>query len=125
MAKRDLKAMSPAETEVLRLVWQLGEATVQQVCAALPARRKVAYRTVQTLLRRLEGKGYLRHKIEGKAHLFVPAVQQDQVVKRTVLDFLDRLFGGDPRPLMQFLAEDGRINEEDIEKLRKLIEKSS
>jgi BlaI family transcriptional regulator, penicillinase repressor len=124
MGKHDLKAMSPSETEVLRLVWQLGEATVQQVCDALPARRNVAYKTVQTLLRRLEEKGYLRHKIEGKAHIFVPAVQREQVVKRTVLDFLDRLFGGDPRPLMQFLAEDGRIDAKDIEELKKLIDKS-
>jgi BlaI family transcriptional regulator, penicillinase repressor len=125
MMNRNMKAMSPAETEVLRLVWQLGEATVQQVCAALPARRKVAYKTVQTLLHRLEEKGYLRHTIKGKAHIFLPAVQRDQVVKRTVLDFLDRLFGGDPRPLMQFLAEDGRIDAEDIEKLKELIEKPS
>lgn len=124
MLKRNMKAMSPAETEVLRLVWQLGHATVQQVCDALPARRTVAYKTVQTMLRRLEEKGYLRHKIEGKAHIFVPAIQRERVVKRTVLDFLDRLFGGDPRPLMQFLAEDGQIDAKDIEELRKLIDKS-
>lgn len=124
MVRRKLKAMSPAETEVLRLVWQLREATVQQVCAALPARRKVVYKTVQTLLRRLEEKGYLQHRSQGKAHLFSPAVQREQVVKRTVLDFLDRLFGGDPRPLMQFLAEEGRIDANDIEELKKLIDKS-
>ncbi len=124
MVRRNMKAMSPAETEVLRLVWQLGEATVQQVWDALPERRTVAYKTVQTLLRRLEDKGYLRHKIEGKAHIFLPAVQREQVVKRTVLDFLDRLFGGDPRPLMQFLAEDGRIDAEEIERLKRLIERS-
>jgi BlaI family transcriptional regulator, penicillinase repressor len=124
MPKHDLKAMSPAETEVLRLVWQLGEATVQRIHEAMPSNRKVAYKTVQTLLRRLEDKGYLRHRTEGKAHIFEPAVQREQVVKRTVLDFLDRLFGGDPRPLMQFLAEDGRIDIKDIEKLKQLIEKS-
>jgi BlaI family penicillinase repressor len=123
MVRRNMKAMSPAETQVLRLVWQLGEATVQQVCAALPARRKVTYKTVQTLLRRLEEKGYLRHRIEGKAHIFGPAVQREQVVKRTVLDFLDRLFGGDPRPLVHFLAADGRIDEDDIRRLRQLIDK--
>ena len=123
MSKKQLRAMSPAETEVLRLVWQIGEATVQQVHEALPAGRKVAYKTVQTLLRRLEDKGYLTHKIEGKAHVFCPAVQREAVVKRTVLDFLDRLFGGDPRPLMQFLAEDGHIDIQDIERLKALVEK--
>jgi BlaI family transcriptional regulator, penicillinase repressor len=124
MGKKELRAMSPAETEVLRLVWQLGEATVQQVHEALPEKRKVAYKTVQTLLRRLEEKGYLNHKAKGKAHVFCPAVRREAVVKRTVLDFLDRLFGGDPKPLMQFLAREGRIDTEDIEELKKLIDES-
>jgi len=124
MGKEKLRAMSPAETEILRLVWQLGEATVQQIHDNLPPQRKVAYKTVQTLLRRLEEKGYLIHKMEGKAHLFLPAVKREAVVKRTVLDFLDRLFGGDPRPLMQFLAREGRIDAEDIEELRRLIDQS-
>ena len=123
MTKQELRAMSPAETEIVRLVWQLEEATVQQICDLLPAKRKIAYKTVQTLLRRLENKGYLTHKISGKAHVFFPAVKREDVVKRTVLDFLDRLFGGDPRPLMQFLAEDGKIKPDDIKRLKRLIEK--
>jgi len=124
MSKGKLRAMSPAETEILRLVWQLGKATVQQIQDALPESRTVAYKTVQTLLRRLEKKGYLTHKTEGKAYVFCPAVKREAVVKRTVLDFLDRLFGGDPRPLMQFLAREGRIDAQDIEELKKLIDKS-
>ncbi len=123
MTKRKLSPMSPAETEILRFVWQIGEATVQQVCNQLPPKRNIAYKTVQTLLRRLEDKGYIRHKMKGKAYVFFPAVKREDVVKRTVVDFLDRLFGGDPRPLMQFLAEDGKIDAEDIERLRKLLEK--
>jgi len=123
MVKQKLRAMSPSETEILRLVWQLEEATVQQICALLPPRRNIVYKTVQTLLRRLENKGYLKHKIKGKAYVFLPAVKREDVVKRTVLDFMDRLFGGDPRPLMQFLAEDGKIDAEDIKRLKKLIEK--
>ena len=124
MSKRELRAMSPAETEILRLVWQLGDATVQQIHNALPESRKVGYKTVQTLLRRLEKKGYLVHKAQGKAYVFCPAVKREAVVKQTVLDFLDRLFGGDPRPLMQFLAEEGRIDARDIDELKKLIDKS-
>ena len=124
MGKRQLRAMSPAETEVLRLVWQLGAATVQQVHDTLPEGRKIAYKTVQTLLRRLEEKGYLTHKVEGRAYVFCPAVKREAVVKRTVLDFLDRLFGGDPRPLMHFLAREGHIDAQDVEELKKLIDES-
>jgi len=122
MTKEHLRAMSPAETEILRLVWQLEAASGQGVCEALPPERKIAYKTVQTLLRRLEEKGYLQHKSEGKAHVFVPAVRREQVVRRTVLDFVDRLFGGDPKPLMQFLAQDGHLEAEDLDELKKLID---
>jgi len=124
MTKRKLRAMSRAETEILRLVWQLDGATVQQILDLLSVKRKIAYKTVQTLLRRLENKGYLKHKIRGKAHVFFPAVKREKVIKKTVLEFVDRLFGGDPRPLMQFLAEDGHIDTKDIKRLRRLVEKS-
>jgi predicted transcriptional regulator len=123
MTKRKLPAVSPAETEVLRLVWQLDKATVQQVCDSLPVKRKITYATVQTLLRRLERKGYLKHRIRGKAHVFFGAVKSDKVIKRSVNDFLDRLFGGDPIPLMQYLAEHGKIDADDIEELKHLIGK--
>jgi len=120
MTLADLPALSPSETEVLRLVWQLEKATVQDVCEKLPAKRKITYATVQTLLRRLEKKGYLKHSVDGKAHVFSAAVKREQVVKRSVGEFLDRLFGGDPIPLMQYLAEHGKINADDIDRLKKL-----
>ena len=123
MVRKNLPALSPSETEILRLVWHLDKATVQEVCDKLPARRKIAYATVQTLLRRLENKGYLKHDVRGKAHVFFAAVKKEHVVKRSVGDFLDRLFGGDPIPLMQYLAEHGKISTDDIEKLKRLTSK--
>lgn len=123
MAKKKLPAMSRTETEILRLVWQLNEATVQQIRDRLPADRKLAYNTVQTLLCRLEQKGYLKHREKGRAHVFSALVEPQQVIRTTVRDFLGRLFGGDPKPLVQFLAEDGKIDEEDIKRLRELIRK--
>ncbi len=123
MTQKKLPAVSPSETEILRLVWQLDQATVQDVCNKLPARRKIAYATVQTLLRRLEKKGYVKHRIRGKAHVFFAAVKSENVIKRSVNDFLDRLFGGDPIPLMQYLAEHGKIDAGDIKKLKRLAGK--
>lgn len=120
MTRKKLPALSPSETEILRLFWHLGKATVQEVCDNLPARRKIAYATVQTLLRRLEKKGYLKHNIRGKAHVFFPTVKREAVIKRSVGDFLERLFGGDPIPLMQYLAKHGKIDTDDIERLKEL-----
>ena len=123
MTKKKLRAMSPTETEILRLVWELNEATVQQIREKLPSNRSLAYNTVQTLLCRLEQKGYLKHHLKGRAHVFSALVKPREVIKTTVRDFLGRLFGGDPKPLVQFLAEDGKLDEEDIKRLRELIKK--
>jgi BlaI family penicillinase repressor len=123
MAKNRRPAMSPAETEVLRLVWQSHEATVQQVYDALPPTRKVTYVTVATLLRRLEGKGYLKHRVRGKAFVYVPAAKKEDVIRRTIGDLVERLFGGNPVPLMQHLAQHSGITDEDIERLKELAKK--
>ena len=124
MAKESLPALSPAETEILRFVWQLEPATVQEICDSLPKDRSIAYATVQTLLRRLEKKGYVRHEVQGKAHLFSAAVKREHVIKRTVGDFVQRLFGGDPLPLMLHLADQSDLNADDIDELKKLIDRS-
>ena len=123
MTRRKRPAMSPAETEVLRLVWESKKATVQQVCDALPAKRNVTYVTVATLLRRLEEKGYLKHKVRGKAFIYTPAVKKEDVINRTIGDLVQRLFGGNPVPLMQHLALHSEISDEDIEELRDLAKK--
>lgn len=124
MRKKALPAVSPAETEILRLVWRLGTATVQDVCDTLPTERSVTYATVQTLMRRLEKKGYVRHDVTGKAHLFRSAVNREDVIHRTVRDFVDRLFGGDPVPLMMHLADHSKLTGEDIHRLKKLIDRN-
>ncbi len=123
MTRRKRPAMSPAETEVLRLVWESKKATVQQVYDALPENRKVTYVTVATLLRRLEEKGYLKHRAQGKAFIYTPAVKKEEVINRTIGDLVQRLFGGNPVPLMQHLALHSGISDEDIEKLRDLAKK--
>jgi BlaI family penicillinase repressor len=122
--QKHLPPLSPSETEILRILWPLKAATVQAVCAALPAGRTIGYATVQTLLRRLEKKGYIAHTTEGKAHVFAPLVQPQRVIGTAVKSFLDKLFGGDPVPLMQYLAEHNEISLDDIEKLRNIIEVS-
>lgn len=122
-SKSPLRPISPAETEILRLIWELGQASVQQVYEALPPHRDIAQGTVQTLIRRLEQKGYVKHHCQGRTYIFRAAAKPEAVIKRSVSDFLNRLFGGDPVPLMQHLAAHGHLRAEDLERLRKLVDK--
>jgi len=124
MGKRKLRAMSPAETEILRIIWELNQATIQQICDELPPGREIVYKTVLTLVRRLEKKGYVKHKTTGKANVYSAKVKREDVVRRTVHDFLDRLFAGEAGPLVQFLAEDGLLGPEEAKRLKEIIENS-
>ncbi|MBN1943683.1 MAG: BlaI/MecI/CopY family transcriptional regulator [Phycisphaerae bacterium] len=121
MSPKKLQSLSPSETEILRLLWPLRSGTVQDICDRLPAERDIAYATVQTLLRRLEKKGYVAHETKGKAHVFRPAVRPEKVIRRSVGDFVDKLFGGDPVPLMMHLVDECSLSAKDYERLKELI----
>lgn len=123
MNKRTLRALSGAETEVMVILWELDRGSVQDVCDKLPAERSIAYATVQTLLRRLEKKGYVAHDVEGKAHIFYPVAERDEVVGSALGVFVDKLFGGSCSGLVQYLAEHGKIDAEDIDRLRDITGK--
>ena len=117
-----LRSLSPSETEILRLLWDAGSGSVQAIVDRLPADRKIAYATVQTLLRRLESKGYVRHRLVGKAHVFEPLEGKDKVIQSAVGSFLQRLFGGDAVPLVMHLARHGKLTMDDVKRLKKIIE---
>lgn len=121
----ELAALSGAEGEVLRILWELERGSVQSVLNGMPAGRDVAYATVQTLLRRLEKKGYVGHEKVGKAHVFYPAVERADVLDSAIGTFVERLFGGNTAGLVHFLAEHGKIGADDIEKLRDIISDDS
>jgi BlaI family transcriptional regulator, penicillinase repressor len=119
MAKR--AACSKAELEIARIVWDLEGATVRQVLESLPQERQLDYKTVQTYLRRLETKGYLQSHREGKTSLYKPRVRPSQVIRETIDDLIGRLFGGEALPLMEHLIQDRKLSDNEISKLRQLI----
>ena len=115
-------ALSKAEMEVVRIVWNLGCATVRQAFDAFPPQRKIDFTTVQTYLRRLETKGYLRAKRDGRTMVYRPRVRPDDVIRDTVGDLVNRLFDGQAIPLLHHLIRDRSIGKEEIQELREMID---
>src|SRR4051794_260276 len=113
--------LSKGEMEVARVLWDLGEATLGQVFDACRREREIDYTTVQTYLRRLETKGYLRTRRDGRTKVYRPKVQPSQVIRETVNDLLRRLFGGQALPLLRHLIDDRKITANEIEELRALL----
>lgn len=115
-------ALSKAEMEVARIVWNLREATVRQVFEALPAGRNIDFSTVQTYLRRLEQKGYLRTRRQGRAMVYRPRVEPERVIRETIDDLVDRLFDGQTVPLLHHLIRERSISDEELRALREMID---
>lgn len=115
--------LSKAELEVARVLWELGEATVRQVHDMLQANRRIDFATVQTYMRRLESKGYARTWLDGRTRVYAPSVKPATVIRETVDDLVERLFGGETLPLVQHLIEDRGISSDDLAQLRALLDR--
>ncbi|MHC4401409.1 MAG: BlaI/MecI/CopY family transcriptional regulator [Planctomycetota bacterium] len=114
-------APSKGELEVARVLWSLGKATPRQVFEAYPNQRNLDFATVQTYLRRLESKGYIDARREGRTKLYRPRVRPGTVIRKAVDDLVDRLFDGETLSLMCHLMRDRRISDEEILQLRELL----
>src|SRR6185437_410182 len=102
----DAPVPTDLELEILKTIWERGEATVREVFNDLQTRRKIAYTTVLTMMGILERKGHLTKRAGERAYIFTPAVSRDQVVNSMVDEFVGRVFNGSAHPLLVHLARD-------------------
>jgi BlaI family transcriptional regulator, penicillinase repressor len=119
---KTLPKLARVELQILEILWARGLASIREIQEGFPEPRP-AYTTVQTTVYRLEGKGALRRirKI-GNAHIFEPIVARD-VTRHRLLDTILSFFGGRAQPMMQQLAEAGRLTIEDVRELEKTIKR--
>jgi len=102
-------------------LWGLGSGSVREIQEQLPAKKRPAYTTVQTMIYRLEEKGAVRRvKKIGNAHVFEPMVTRKSAHHRLITELLD-FFGGSARPLMAHLVEAGKLSLEDIREMEGLL----
>lgn len=123
MAKKPT-AISGTELEVLKVLWEHGAGTVREVDAHLRRnQRRWAYTTVQTLLQRLENKGYVTRDKSEFAHVFSAAVSRDRLLHERLDDLADQLCDGTAVPLMLALVEKQDFSPEDLQRFRGLLDR--
>jgi predicted transcriptional regulator len=124
MPRRRSPALTDAETRIMAVLWERTTATVADVVAALNKKRTVSYSTVQTILRILEGKGYVSHEKVGRAFIFRPRVDERQARRRALRHLMTRLFNGSPSLLVLNVLEDDQIDSDELARLKKVIEEA-
>jgi predicted transcriptional regulator len=123
MTKKEIRKLSPANLEIMKVIWRLGEASVSDVFEAVNSRRKDKVRrtTIQVQINRLEEYGWLKHREVGRTHYF-RAVRGRQKAERDIIDDIkDRLFGGSRMELVKSLLDDSDLKPEEIQELRDIL----
>jgi predicted transcriptional regulator len=117
------KPLTPVELELMQIVWRLGEVSVADVLAALPVERKLAYTSVSTVLRILEQKGVVHSRKVGRGHVYSALLAREDYEARSVRHLVETVFDGTPSALVERLVEAVPLSPEEVEQLRKLLQK--
>ena len=112
--------ISDLQLALLRVLWDVGEGTVADVHAAL-AGRDLAASTVATLLARMEKRGLVDHRTEGRRFVYRPCVSEEEVRTTALTTVRDGLFAGDVTALVSHLLDPKTVRPEDRDAVRALL----
>lgn len=114
--------LSEAQLAVMRALWRAGEAPTARVVEQVGRDRRLAYTTVATMLSRLEKRGLVVSRQEGREKVYRPLVSEDEVQTAMVSGLVSRLFQGDPAALVSHLVRRDEIDEGDLERVRAMLQ---
>ena len=117
-------ALSELQIAVVRVLWQRGETSVVEIAKVLGDERGLKHTTVATLLTRLEKRGVVEQRREGRQLVYRALVSEPQVRRSMVADLVGTLFGGDSRELVAHLVRESELAPGDLERLRKRLKRT-
>jgi predicted transcriptional regulator len=106
---------------IMKVLWHRSEATVAEVHDALYEERSLAPTTIATMLRKMEDKGVVAHRVDGRQFVYRPLISEHEVKTSMVGQLLDRLFAGDPAALVSHLVSDHDMDPAEIARLRAML----
>lgn len=119
---QDTVGLTGLQLSILRVLWELEEATTQDVWEHLTRRRPLALTTVATLMSRLERKRVLTHRREGRQYVYRATVTRSEVRRSKVRELTENLFGGDPAALLSHLVRAEGVDQEELQRIRELLD---
>jgi len=119
MRKTKSAQLTPLELEIMQILWETGQSNVQVVQHKL--KRELAYTTVQTMLNILHRKGKVKRILKDRAYFYSATVSERKIIKQSLGDMINRLFGGSAESLVMSLVETKQLTPEKLAELHNLI----
>jgi len=117
----NIKELTKAEEQIMQILWQLNEAIVKDIIDKMPD-PKPAYNTVSTVVRVLEGKGFIDHKAYGNSHVYFPVISEAEYKKFTFDKMMKNYFNDSYKSLVSFIADEKKLGVNELDELTKLID---
>ena len=114
---------TPAELEVLQIIWEQGPCTVREVMNLLKPKRPRAYTSVMSLMNVMAEKGLLNQKPKGRAFIYSAKVSRDKTQSSMLSDLLNRAFDGSANALVAHLLQQAEPNSKELDEIHKTITK--
>lgn len=129
MAEKQLGKLSPGEFEIMEAIWggEAEETTISEVLSQVNAARGdegLKRATIQVQLRRLEEKGWLRHREEGRRFFYRATAGREAASARLAEDLTDRVFEGSCSELVRCLFEHQEVSPDEIARIRNLLDEA-
>ncbi len=122
--RRELPALSQAQLEIMEIVWERGEVSARNVRLLLSKKRNVARNTVRTVLERMEEKGWLRHREDGRTFLYSAAQPRQATIGQKVIEVLDSVCGGSPEELVTALLDYRGLTRDELKRIRQMLDEA-
>ena len=119
--RRELPELTPAQGEIMDIIWGCDEVSASEVRRILSKSRKVARNTVRTLLERMEEKGWIIHREEGRTFMYSAAQPRQATIGQKVKEIVDTVCGGSPEALVSALLDYRGLNSEELERIRQML----
>ena len=119
---QDTVGLTGLQLSILRVLWDRGEATTQDVWEHLTRRRPLALTTVATLMSRLERKQVLTHRRDGRQYVYRATVTRSEVRRSKVKELTETLFSGDPAGLLHHLVRADDVDPDELRRIRELLD---
>lgn len=113
--------LTEAELRIMNVLWQRGSGSVQQVLDDLPPALDLAYNSVLTTIRVLEKKGYLEHKKDGRAHIYVPLIQRTDATRNEISNLVSRFFKNSHEQLVLNILEERGLGTKELNQLKEML----
>lgn len=124
MSNLPRRGLSPAQIEIMEIVWERGEVAAIEVREILSRKRSVARETVRTILQRMEGKGWLKHRVIGRTHFYSAAIPREASIGHKVVELIETLCGGYADRLFEALLDYRGLTDREAQQIRTLIEQA-